>query len=69
MRKPTTKSQELIFGISIPLAIFFYQMIFDGFVQPSEMGDTAWQVVVFLGAATAIGFFMALLLDKLLEKK
>jgi hypothetical protein len=57
------------FGISMPLAIFLYQWVFNGFIQPSEMGDTAWYVVVFVGAFALVGFLLALLIDRILEKE
>jgi hypothetical protein len=59
----------LSFGLSMPVALFIYQFVFDGFVQPSAMGDQAWHVLLFVAVITAIGFFLAVALDKLLIKK
>jgi hypothetical protein len=59
----------LSFGISMPIGIFSYHLIFNGFVQPSSMGDTAWKVVVFGGAFILIGFTLAVAIDSLLSKK
>lgn len=56
----------LTFGLSMPVALYFYQIIFDGFVQPSEMGDSAWKVMVFVIVFTGLGFLLAVFLDKLL---
>jgi len=55
------------FGITMPLALFFYQLIFDGFVQPSVMGVGAWKVAVFAISLTAIFFVVARLADKWLN--
>ena len=59
----------LSFGISMPLALYFYQILFNGFVQPSDLGDRAWLVVLFVAIFTAVGFMLAILLDKLLDWK
>ncbi|MFT5167515.1 MAG: hypothetical protein ACI8P3_002753 [Saprospiraceae bacterium] len=59
----------LSFGLSMPIALYFYQFAFDGFVQPSSMGDRAWLVILFVAVVTAIGFCLAVFLDKLLIKK
>lgn len=59
----------LTFGLSMPIALYFYQFIFDGFIQPSIMGNSAWYVVLFVVIFTVIGFSLAVILDKLLGKK
>lgn len=59
----------LSFGLSMPVALYIYQLVFDGFVQPSSMGDRGWLVVIFVAVVTAVGFFLAVLMDKLLMKK
>lgn len=59
----------LSFGLSMPIALYMYQLVFNGFEQPSSMGDRAWLVVLFVFALTGIGFLFAVLMDKLLIKK
>lgn len=59
----------LSFGLSMPVALFLYQLVYDGFVQPSSMGNRGWTVVVFVAVVTGVGFALAILLDKLLIKK
>ncbi len=57
------------FGISMPIALFLYQFIFGGFIQPSEMGTDAWKVVFFAGGFIGFGFLIAFLMDSWLTKK
>lgn len=59
----------LFFGISMPIALYFYQLVFGGFVQPSTMSVNAWKVVLFAFVFTLIGYLIAIVLDKLLIKK
>ncbi len=59
----------LSFGISMPLAILCYYLFFDGFVQPSTMGDNAWKVVAFGGLYILAGFMIAVILDYMLSTK
>ena len=59
----------LSFGLSMPVALYVYPLVFGGFVQPSAMGDKGWLVVLFVFAVTTIGFLLAIFLDKLLTKK
>ncbi len=59
----------LSFGISMPLAILSYYFIFNGFVQPSTMGDSGWKVVAFGGIYILIGFTFAVFLDHILSEK
>lgn len=56
------------FGLSMPIALYLYQLVFDGFVQPSTMGVNAWRVVLFVAVVTAVGFGIAFILDKALWK-
>ncbi|MFK7808421.1 MAG: hypothetical protein AB8F74_11520 [Saprospiraceae bacterium] len=59
----------LTFGLSMPVALCFYYFVFNGFVQPSAMGDEAWLVIAFVAIFTGGGFLLAVGLDKLLVKK
>ena len=58
----------LTFGLSMPIALFIYSLLFQGFVQPSNMGNDAWKVVVFGGVFILVGLFVTLLMDYLLKK-
>jgi hypothetical protein len=57
------------FGLSMPVALFVYQLVFGSYVQPSTMGDRAWLVILFVALFTAVGFMLAVLMDKILMKK
>ena len=46
----------LSFGISMPIALYTYQLLFNGFVQPSSMGNDAWKVVAFSALFIFFGF-------------
>lgn len=59
----------LSFGISMPIGIFSYYLTFNGFVQPSTLGDSAWKVVVFGAAFILIGFTLAIAIDNFLSGK
>ncbi len=59
----------LSFGMSMPVALFTYQWVFGGFVQPSTMGSRGWVVLLFVAVFTAVGFGAAVLLDKLLGNR
>ncbi|PKP45926.1 MAG: hypothetical protein CVT95_07890 [Bacteroidetes bacterium HGW-Bacteroidetes-12] len=57
------------FGISMPLALYFYQLVFGGFVQPSSMGVEAWKVAVFAIITVFIIYWTAVFVDKFCIKK
>ncbi|MFK7775314.1 MAG: hypothetical protein AB8F94_24455 [Saprospiraceae bacterium] len=59
----------LTFGISMPIGLLSYHLTFDGFIQPSTMKDSAWEVVVFGAVFILVGFFMAIGIDSFLSKK
>ncbi len=59
----------LSFGLSMPVALYAYQLVFDGFVQPSSMGRDGWLVVLFVLVTTGLGFFLMVGLDKIFIKK
>ncbi len=59
----------LTFGISMPLGILSYNLLFGGFVQPSTMMDEAWKVVVFGVVFIFVGFISAVSLDRLFSGK
>ncbi|MFK8008435.1 MAG: hypothetical protein AB8H03_18905 [Saprospiraceae bacterium] len=59
----------LTFGISMPVGILSYHLIFNGFVQPSSMMDSAWKVVVFGVGFILVGFFIAISIDFFLKRK
>lgn len=59
----------LTFGVSMPIGIASYYLVFNGFVQPSTMGDSAWKVIVFGVLFILIGFTLAVASDSFLSKK
>lgn len=59
----------LSFGLSMPIALYVYQFVFNGFIQPSTMGESAWLVIVFVAVFTGIGFSIAILFDRMLGEK
>ena len=59
----------LTFGISMPIGILSYYVVFNGFVQPSTMADSSWKVVVFGAIFILTGFFSAVGMDSFLSKK
>lgn len=59
----------LTFGISMPIGILSYHLLFGGFIQPSTMIDSAWKVVVFGITFILIGFILAIITDSLLSRK
>ncbi len=58
----------LTFAVSMPLAILVYPKVFGGFVQPSTMGGKGWHALVFVAVFSLVGFGLALMLDKILER-
>jgi len=59
----------LSFGISMPIGIFSYYLAFNGFTQPSSMGDSAWKVAVFGTVFILVGFTLVVVIDSFLSKK
>ncbi|MBW6481424.1 MAG: hypothetical protein K0B10_00035 [Vicingaceae bacterium] len=59
----------LFFGLSMPISLYFYQLIFGGFVQPSTMSTDAWKVVAFVLVLTVIGYLIAIVLDRILVER
>lgn len=59
----------LSFGVSLPIALFSYQLLFGGFIQPSEMGLDAWKVVLFAGVFISLGCLIVFFIDAFLAKK
>ncbi len=59
----------LSFGISMPIALYFYQIVFDGFTQPSSMNGNAYLVVIFALLFIFFGFLISMLVDYIVEKR
>lgn len=59
----------LSFGLSMPIALYTYHLVFNGYVQPSTMGNRGWLVILFVAIFTTIGFLLAVGLDKLLSRE
>ena len=59
----------LSFTITFPISLFLYQLVFNGFVQPSEMGIGAWKVVVFAVIVISFGFLIAFWVDSWITKR
>jgi hypothetical protein len=57
------------FGLSMPIALYLYQLVFNGFVQPSSMGSRGWTVVLFVAVVTAVGFAIGVLMDRVLYRR
>ncbi len=51
-------------NLTLPFALLLYYQLFDGFIQPSAMGKSGWQVVVFVAILAGAGFFLAIALDR-----